>query len=84
MTISKEMKLFFFFFIFCLFILGFFVWIKYQNSLEPKIILKSSSNPLEVQKPDPQNSKMSLDDIKNSLKNSEILNDKSLEVDDIR
>lgn len=84
MKISKEMKLFIFFFIFCFFILGFFVWIKYQNSLEPKIILKSSSNPLEVQKPDPQNSKMSLEDIKNSLKNSEILNDKSLEVDDIR
>lgn len=56
-------------------------YIEKQNA--PKIVLRANKSPFDVQKPEPQNSNLSFEQIIDSLKKSNQIEDKSLEVDDI-
>ena len=56
-------------------------YIEKQNA--SKIILRANKSPFDVQKPEPQNSNLSFEQILESLKKSNQIEDRSLEIDDI-
>jgi len=83
MKFNKESKLITLFIFFCLVLISSFAYVNYQKTLLPKIVLESKTNPLEVIKPEPKNSNLSLNEVRNLLIKMELQNDKKLEVDDI-
>jgi len=83
MNLSKDFKLLIFVFLFTFCLLGLYFLNGYQKKQATKIVLVSKSNPLEVPKPSPVNSQMSLDEINQTLRDLELSNDKKLEIDDI-
>lgn len=83
MKLTKEAKLMIFFSIFCIFLVSLYFFNLIEKKNAPKIVLISNKNPLEVAKPNPVVSDLNLVQINQILKDIEIKNDKSLEIDDI-
>jgi len=83
MKLTKESKMIVFFCFFSAVLISLYLLDIFQKKNQSKIVLISETNPLEVVKPEPIERNMNLERINQVLKEIELQNNKSLEIDDI-